>query len=265
MKPPPMPEDGNMSLADHLRELRYRLVVAALAFVLVAVLCAFFYNHLFQVLLQPINLAVAELHQSRPDQEITVVTQDVAAPVTLALKVVGYAGLILSSPVWLYQLWAFIAPGLLAKEKKWAMIFLGSATPLFLTGVAVGYLIMPKGIAVMLSFTPQNQEISNLLDLPYFLNFLLRLMLIFGLAFLLPVVLVVLNLAGVVTGEQLGKWRSYAILACFVFAAVATPSTDPFSMLVLAVPMGLLYVIAEIIARVNDKARGKKNTELETL
>lgn len=258
LKPPPVPADGNMSLFEHLRELRYRLVAAAVFIIIGMTVCAFFYNDLFRVLLHPVDLAIDDLRASRPGQHIDVVTTGVAAPMTLSMKIVGIAGLIVSSPLWLYQLWSFIAPGLLAKEKKWAYIFIGSAVPLFLAGVAVGYLIMPKGISVMLSFTPETENINNLLDLPYFLNFLIRLMLVFGSAFLLPVVLVVLNLAGVLTGAQLGRARSYAIFGCVVFGAVATPSTDPFSMLALAVPMTVLYLIAEIICRAHDRTRRRR-------
>lgn len=263
LKPPPVPPDGNMALADHLRELRYRLVASVIAIVVGMIVVSFFFDHLFQILMHPIDLAVADLKQTRPDQQINVVTNGVATPMTLWLKVVGIAGLIVTSPLWLWQLWAFIAPGLLAKEKKWAVIFIGSAVPLFLAGVTVGYLVMPKGISVMLSFTPASQGINNLLDLPYFLSFLIRMMLVFGGAFLLPVVLVVLNLAGILRGRQLAAARSYAIFGVFVFAAVATPSTDPLSMLVLAIPMAVLYEIAEVICRLHDKAR--KVDELEVI
>lgn len=247
-----------MTLFEHLRELRYRLVVAAVWIVLGVVIAAFFYPQLFDILLRPVTIAMADLSQSRPGQHVSVVTSGVAAPMTLTMKIVGIAGLVLTAPFWLYQLWSFIAPGLLSKEKKWAVIFVGASTPLFLSGIAIGYWVMPKGISVMLSFTPQDAAVSNLLDLPYFLNFLIRLMLVFGIAFLLPVVLVVLNLAGVISGAQLGKARTYSIFGCFVFGAVATPSTDPFSMLMLAVPMTILYLAAELICRANDRARRRR-------
>lgn len=258
LKPPPVPPDGNMTLFEHLRELRYRLVVAALWIVLGVAICAFFYQWLYELLLQPYNLAVIDLKAARPDANTEVVNIGVAAPMTLAMKIVGIAGLVLTAPFWLWQLWAFIAPGLLAKEKKWAIIFVGASTPLFLAGVAIGYWVMPKGISVMLSFTPQSVPVTNMLDIQYFLTFLIRLMLVFGIAFLLPVVLVVLNLAGIVSGAQLGRVRQYAIFGCFVFGAVATPSTDPFSMLMLAVPMAILYVVAEIISRINDRGRRRR-------
>ncbi|NNG19456.1 twin-arginine translocase subunit TatC [Naumannella sp. ID2617S] len=253
-----------MSLFEHLRELRYRLVVAAVWIILGVTICAFFYQQLYEVLLHPYQLAVEDLKSVRPDATTEVVNIGVAAPMTLAMKIVGIAGLVLTAPFWLYQLWAFIAPGLLAKEKKWAIIFVGASTPLFLSGVAIGYWVLPKGISVMLSFTPGSVPVTNMLDIQYFLTFLIRLMLVFGIAFLLPVVLVVLNMAGVITGAQLGKVRQYAIFGCFVFGAVATPSTDPFSMLALAIPMTVLYLIAELICRAQDRARRRKGDVVAT-
>lgn len=252
-----------MTLFEHLAELRYRLIVAALWVVVAMIVCAFFYQQLYDVLLQPYLAAVEDLKAARPDADTQVVNIGVAAPMTLALKIVGVAGLVLSAPLWLYQVWAFIAPGLLAKEKKWALLFIGSATPLFLAGVAVGYVVLPKGIEVMLGFTPESVPVTNMLDMPYFLTFLIRLMLVFGLAFLLPVVVVALNLAGVVKAHQLAKARLYVIFGTFVFGAVATPSTDPFSMLALAVPMTVLFLIAEVLCHLNDRARRRRGTDLD--
>jgi sec-independent protein translocase protein TatC len=263
LKPPRVPPGGNMTLFEHLAELRYRLVAAALCVIVAMIVCAFFYQALYDLLLQPYLAAVDDLKAIRPDAETQVVNIGVAAPMTLAIKIVGVAGLVLSAPLWLYQLWAFIAPGLMAKEKKWSLLFIGSSTPLFLAGVAVGYWVLPKGIEVMLSFTPEQVPVTNMLDMPYFLSFLIRLMLIFGLAFLLPVVVVALNLTGVVKAEQLARSRLYVIFGTFVFGAVATPSTDPFSMLALAVPMTVLYLIAEVLCHINDRARRRRGTDLD--
>lgn len=268
LKPPPVPPDGNMSLFEHLRELRYRFVAAAVIIVIGMIVCAFFWLRLYDILLYPYEVAKADLMAARPDAHIDAVNIGVTAPMMLAVKVVAVAALVLTSPGWLYQLWAFIAPGLLAKEKKWALLFIGTSAPLFVAGVALGYWVMPKGIAVMLSFTPESLEITNLLDLPYFLNFLIRLMLVFGIAFLLPVVVVALNLVGVISAAQLAKARIYVIFGTFVFGAVATPSTDPFSMLALAIPMTVLFLISEFICRLNDKRKGRtkaNSDELETV
>ncbi|MDO5683645.1 MAG: twin-arginine translocase subunit TatC [Propionibacteriaceae bacterium] len=259
LKPPPVPKDGNMTLFEHLAELRYRLIVAVLWIIAAMIVCAIFYIPLYNVLLQPFDIAREALMAKRPDAEIQAVNIGVTTPVILALKIVGVAGMVVAAPLWLYQVWAFLAPGMLAKEKKYAVLFLGAATPLFLSGVAVGYWVLPKGIEVMLGFTPESVPVANLLDLQYFLGFLIRLMLVFGLAFLLPVVVVTLNLVGVVRAKQLAGVRTFIIFGIFVFGAVATPSTDPFSMLALALPMVVLYAIAEVICHINDKARRKRD------
>ncbi|MFX4271013.1 twin-arginine translocase subunit TatC [Propionibacteriaceae bacterium Y1685] len=257
LKPPAMPEDGNMSLFEHLRELRYRLVVSALAIVLLMALSAFFYDPLYHLLLRPWESAVAELKVDRPGIDTQLVNSGVTSPFILALKIVGLSGLLLSSPIWLWQLWSFIVPGLLAQEKKWAMIFVGMAVPLFLAGVATGYFIMPKGIEVLISFTPENVEILNMLAMEEFLGFLMRVMLVFGISYLIPLVLLLLNFLGVVKAAHLKKFRPFIIFGSFVFAAVATPSTDPFSMLALAAPLTLLCMIAEVIAYFHDKRTGR--------
>lgn len=242
-----------MSLADHLRELRYRLVVSLLAIGVAAGIAAIFYETLYRVMMLPYLQAIEMLKQSHPGIETTTVISGVTEPLMLAIKVCAVAGLVLASPIWVYQIWAFIVPALLAKEKKWALAFLGAAVPLFLLGVAVGYYIMPQGIAVMLAFTPDSVPVLNLLDVGPFLELMLRLMVIFGLGFLLPVVVVGLNLVGVVKATQLAKARTYVIFGIFVFGAAATPSSDPFSMLALALPITVLYLVAELIARLHDR------------
>ncbi len=253
LRPPKADPGGVMSLADHLRELRYRLIVALAAIAGCAALAAIFYETLYQVMMRPYLLAISMLAQSHPGIETTTVITGVTAPLMLAIKVCAMAGLVLSSPIWVYQIWAFIVPALLAKEKKWALAFLAAGVPLFLLGVAVGYYIMPQGISVMLAFTPDSVPVLNLLDVEPFLELMLRLMLVFGLGFLMPVVVVGLNLMGVVRAAQLARARTYVIFGIFVFGAAATPSSDPFSMLALAIPMTVLYLAAELIARVHDR------------
>ena len=181
---------------------------------------------------------------------------NVTSPFTLALKVSALAGAVVTAPIWLYQLWAFIVPGLLAKEKKWALIFIGAATPLFAAGVVVGYFVMPKGIAVLLSFTQDG--VSNLQDINDYLSFLLRVMVVFGIAFLIPLLVLMLNIIGVIKAKQLSKYRTLVIFGTFVFGAVATPSTDPFSMLALAAPMTVLFLAAEVIAHILDRRKARR-------
>jgi len=152
--------------------------------------------------------------------------------------------------------WSFIVPGLLAKEKKWAVIFIAAATPLFCAGVAVGYIVMPKGISVLLGFTEGG--VTNLQDINQFLSFLMRVMLVFGVAFLIPLVVLMLNILGVIPARYLSKYRTYVIFGTFVFGAVATPSTDPFSMLALAAPMTVLFLVAEVIAHILDRRKARR-------
>lgn len=246
-------DDATMTLIEHLRELRGRLFKSVLAIVAAAVLAAFFYSDLFRLLTDPFNNEVQRLAAERNlDARLTI--NDVAGPFVLQLKVSLVTGVVLASPVWLYQLWAFIVPGLHRNERKWSTIFAAVAGPLFLVGVLIGYYVLPKGIGILLDFTPQ--DVSNLVEVDRYLSFILRMLLVFGVAFEIPLFVILLNLAGVVSGRSLGRYRPWIIVGTFVFAAVATPSTDPVSMLFLAVPMTLLFFVSEVFARIIDRRRG---------
>ncbi len=145
-------------------------------------------------------------------------------------------------------------PGLHRNERKWTITFVAVAGPLFAAGVVLGYLVLPKGLSVLIGFTPD--QVTNLVDLNGYLSFVLRILLVFGIAFEIPLFVVLLNLAGVVRGRHLSKWRSWIIFGTFVFAAVATPSTDPITMLLLAIPMVVLFLLSEVIAHLVDRRRG---------
>lgn len=242
-----------MALVDHLRELRYRVIVSAAVIVVGTIVAWFFFTPLYDLIMWPYFKARANLMAARPDIDLRTTFEGVSSSFMMHLQLAGFAGLIGTCPVWLYQLWAFIAPGLLANEKKMALKFLGAAVPLFLAGVAVGYIVTPKGYEVMIGFVPQNSDALALLNAQTFLVNEMKLLSLFGVSFLLPVILVTLNLLGVVKGVQLAQFRRVAIFLCFVFGAVATPSTDPFSMCAMAVPMTLMYVIAEVICKRHDK------------
>jgi sec-independent protein translocase protein TatC len=258
LRPPPTTPDGSMSLHDHLRELRYRVIVAVLAVAVTSTLAALLYRPILNLVLWPWDAALVTLKAWNPQVATQVVNRDISGPFMLALWVSVVAGVLAACPIWLSQLWKFIVPALLVHEKRYARNFLMSSIPLFLFGCVVGYLVLPAGISVMLQFTPEGMGIVNQLDLNSFLQLELLLSLLFGVSFLLPVVLVMLNLAGVVTGRQLQKARSFSIFGCFVFGAVATPSTDPFSMTALALPMAIMYVVAEVICRRHDTQKAKK-------
>jgi sec-independent protein translocase protein TatC len=243
--------DGRMALTDHLRELRARVIRCVLVLTLVFIVSLFFYNQLADIIRHPYDEAIKQLHHTKTE----LVVNDVTGPLLLQLKLCGVFSIIVASPYWLYQIWAFILPGLHPSEKKWTRIFAGVAGPLFFAGVATAYYIMPKALSVLISFTPANA--TNLVDFGNFFGFITRMFLVFGIAFEIPLFVVMLNLAGVVSGRALGKYRPWIIIGVFVFAAVATPSTDPFSMLMLAIPMLILFLIAEVIARLSDRARGR--------
>jgi len=256
LKPPPVPPDGTMTLYEHLRELRYRLIVSVLAIMVGMIVAWFFRYDLLAILQQPYFQAIEALKAKNPDTTTLLVNINLTSPLTLSLKVSALAGAILTAPFWLYQLWAFVVPGLLAKEKKWALIFIAAATPMFVGGVVVAYVVLPKAITVLLSFTQAG--VSNLQDINAYLSFLLRLMLVFGLGFLIPLIVLMLNIVGVIKAKQMAKYRSLVIFGTFVFGAVATPSTDPFSMLAVALPMALLFLAAEVIARVLDRRKAQR-------
>jgi len=220
------------------------------------ILAWFFRYDLLNILQRPYFQAIDALKVKNPDTTTLLVNINLTSPLTLSLKVSALAGAILTAPFWLYQLWAFVVPGLLAKEKKWALIFIAAATPMFVGGVIVAYVVLPKAITVLLSFTQSG--VSNLQDINAYLSFLLRLMVVFGLGFLIPLVVLMLNIVGVIKAKQMAKYRSLVIFGTFVFGAVATPSTDPFSMLAVALPMALLFLGAEVIAHVLDRRKAQR-------
>jgi sec-independent protein translocase protein TatC len=249
-----------MTLIEHLRELRTRLFRAVLGVVVFSVAAAFFYNEILEFITEPFEKVVVDLAK-REGLEAELTLTSVSGPLTLALKVSLVTGIVLSCPIWLYQLWAFILPGLHAKERRLTLLFVGIAGPLFMGGVAVGYYVLPKGLGILLDFTPA--DVSNLVELGGYLNFILRMLLVFGVAFEIPVFVLLLNMAGAVTGKQLGEHRPWIIIGTFIFAAVATPSTDPVSMLFLALPMTLLFFISEVIARILDRRRGHSDADYD--
>ncbi len=249
----PVGPDGRMALSDHFRELRARLIRSALVLVIAFCVAIFFYQHLLTLVSDPYTQAQAILHAKGYKTEIVV--RDATGGLLLQMKVCGVVALIASSPYWLYQIWAFVLPGLHANEKKYSRMFAAVAGPLFIGGVALGYYVLPKGLEVLISFVPK--DTVNLVDFTTYFSFLMRMLLIFGIAMEIPLFVVLLNLAGVVSGQAIGKARPWIIIGTMVFAAVATPSTDPFSMLMLAIPMLILFAISEVVARVLDRVRGR--------
>lgn len=244
-----------MTLVEHLRELRNRVFKGVVAIAVGMVLGWIFYNQLFELLVQPYKSGVDVSSQQLTEQ---LVQGSITGPFVLKIKISLIAGLVLASPVWLYQMWAFVMPGLHRNERRWTLIFAAVAGPLFMAGVALGYFVLPKGIGVLLSFT-QATDVANFIEVQTYLSFTLRMLLAFGIAFEIPLFVILLNLAGVVSAHQLARSRRWIILLAFIFAAVATPSSDPFSMLALAIPMTLLFLLSELVARIVDKRRARRS------
>jgi sec-independent protein translocase protein TatC len=252
-----------MPLVEHLRELRNRLAKALLAIVAVTVVAAFFYNDIINFFTKPVLESVgcptsfAELAQQDEGTCARITMNGLLAPFTLALKVSLMAGIVFASPVWLYQLWAFLAPGLHKSEKKYSLSFVAAGVPLFLCGGFFAYEVLPTTAKVLLDFTPQ--DVDNLLPLDDLLDMVTRMVIVFGLAFELPLLLVLLNFGGVLTGQRMLGWWRGMVLGITIFSALATPSTDPLTMLALAVPIWLLYFVAAVISLLNDRRRAARN------
>lgn len=249
----PVGADGRMALSDHLRELRARILKSGLFLLVGFVVAMFFYDQLLELVMGPYRQA----QESLPNGQTEATTNGAAGGFILFFKLSGLAAVIGTSPLWLYQIWAFILPGLHTNEKKWSRVFFAVAGPLFLVGIVLGYVTLPKGLEVLIGFTPEH--VTNLVEFNDYLTFFSRTLLGFGIAFEIPVFVVLLNLAGIVSGRALGRHRPFIIVGVFVFAAVMTPSTDPFTMTFMAVPMVLLFGISEVIARLNDRRRGKQD------
>jgi sec-independent protein translocase protein TatC len=246
-----------MPLAHHLRELRHRLFISGAAIVAGMVVGLVFYEPLLELFIRPFTQTVEAL--ASQDIDATINFDGIADPFTVPIRLAALTGVVLASPVWIYQLWAFIVPGLYRHERRWALTVTASAVPLFLAGIALCYVLLPKGLGVLLGFTPDG--IANIISFTRYFSFVLRLMLVFGLAFLLPVFVVLLNAVGIFSGQTLSSARRWIVIGVFAFAAVATPTGDPITMLMLAVPMWALFEIAVVICRLNDRRRARATSE----
>jgi len=246
---------GRMSLGDHLRELRRRITVAAAAIAVGSVLGWVEYNRLLTLLMAPLNKIAAE----RPDGLVKLNFGPLTSAFTVQLQVAIFVGVIVASPVWLYQVWGFIVPGLTKREKRTSVAFIGAAVPLFLLGCFFATIAVPRTVEVLFGFTPQGGV--NLTDAAAYLTFVTRFILAFGLAFLLPVFLVGLNVAHVLPARIMLKGWRVAILLIFVFAAAMTPTPDAWTMLALAFPMVLLYYAAVGVATLLDRRRDRRKPD----
>jgi sec-independent protein translocase protein TatC len=245
---------GEMSLADHLRELRNRLIKSGIALAIAAVVCYIEWKPLFNFLSRPYcSIAVGQQHGCQ------LYTFQPLDQFLIRLRVSLMAAAVVSSPIWLYQLGAFITPGLKRKEKRYAGGFLAASLSLFLVGVVFAYLTIDRGLAFLLDIG--GSRIEPLLGVTPYLNFVTLTLVAFGTAFEFPVVVVFLNLVGVLTTDRMRAWRRGMIFGLFVFAALITPSQDPFTFTFMAIPLCLLYEVCIIIGRLRDRSRRRQQAQ----
>ncbi|MFF5218756.1 twin-arginine translocase subunit TatC [Micromonospora sp. NPDC000442] len=244
--------DGSMTLVEHIRELRDRLFRASLAIVVGLIGGYLLAQPAFNLLKQPYCRLPGMMVDGECQQFLMLAPAD---GFILKLKLALWIGLILGAPVWLYQLWAFIAPGLHRHERKWAYVFVTIAAPLFAAGAVLAFLVVDKGLAFLLEAGVTGTD--SQLEVTRYISFVTTMILLFGVAFEFPLTLLMLNFTGVVSARRLLSWWRIVVFVCFAFAAVATPDPGPFGMTLLALCLSLLYFIAVGVAFLNDKRRGR--------
>jgi sec-independent protein translocase protein TatC len=233
-----------MTLVEHLEELRYRIFVCLGAYVVMAIVAYFLYKPILSLMLHPLHHAgkVGKINGA----DLSVYLGGIATGFILRIKTSAFAGLVFALPVLLYQLWRFVTPGLEPRERKFAIPFVLSALGLFVLGGYIAFLILPLGIHWLLGFVAPAQPLIQLTE---YMSFVFLLILAFGISFEFPLLLISLAGVGVLTSRQLGKFRRGAILTAFIIAAVATPSQDPISQVVMAVPLYILYELSILVIR----------------
>jgi sec-independent protein translocase protein TatC len=248
--------DAKMSLGGHLKEFRNRLFTSAIFIFAGTVLGWFLFEPVFQILQKPVvDLA------NRQGMNATLNIGTVAGAFDLQLQVSIFLGVMMASPVWIFNLWAFVTPGLKKRERRFTLGFMFTALPLFLTGCWLAWISLPGFVSTLIGFTPDGT--ANVINANEYILFTIRILLVFGLAFVLPVVLVMLNFAGLVTAKGILKSWRLAVFVIAVIAALATPTADPMSMFLVMVPLIGLYFIAAAITWLNDKRRERKLIKLD--
>jgi sec-independent protein translocase protein TatC len=244
----PRDPEASMTLVEHLEELRSRLFVSLAAIGVASVAGWFLYNPVLNLLREPFCRSLEHLPKaSRPPTGCNFIFVGAVDAVVIKLKVVVFLGLFIALPIVLYQLWAFVVPGLTRRERRMAVPFVASSVVLFALGALIAYLTLPKALGFLLGFA--GPGFTPLLTGDRFLGFVMLVTLAFGLSFEFPIVLIFLALVGVISSRQLRDWRRGAVLFIAVFAAVITPSQDPYTMLAMMIPMVLFYEGAIIVAR----------------
>lgn len=252
--------DGRMPLMDHLRELRNRVVKIVIAIVAGGAVSLIFYGRISSFVQEPFCRAVNGCNPAKIGHFL--VLNGVMDGFYLHIKIAAIAGIIITCPIWLYQIWAFIAPGLYSREKRWTYTFLGAAVPLFGLGTFFAIVAMYRGLQFFVSMAGANTV--NFFTWDTYIGYWIAMILGFGLCFEVPLFLVMLNLARVVTHERFRKWRRMIIFLIFVFAGIASPSPDPLTMLMLGGIVIVLVEVAEILIFLNDRRWARNHPDLYT-
>ncbi|MER5609693.1 twin-arginine translocase subunit TatC [Micromonospora tulbaghiae] len=245
--------DGSMTLMEHIRELRNRLFRASLAILVGFGFGVWLSGPVLHILQKP----YCDLPKARLiDGNCNFVQLGPADLFLLQMKVALWVGLIIAAPIWLYQLWAFIAPGLHRHERRYAYFFTALAAPLFAAGAVLAYFVTSKGLEFLLNVSGGG-DVTTTLDITRYVGFVTNLILLFGVAFEFPLIVLMLNFVGMASAKRLLSWWRVAVFVFFAFAAVVTPTPDPFGMTALAICLCALYFAAVGVAFLNDRRRGR--------
>ncbi|CAM3272000.1 twin-arginine translocase subunit TatC [Occultella aeris] len=251
--------EARMALTAHLRELRKRFVLAAIGLAVGTIGGWFLFDPVFQALQAPIDQLAEE------GRVAALNFGGIATSFDIKIRVALFVGALVSSPWWLYQVWAFITPGLTTKERRSALGFVAAAVPLFFAGAYLAWSVLPNAVRILTEFTPEGSV--NWIGADVYLKFVMQFMLAFGIAFLMPLIMVVVNFLGLVRGQTWLKGWRWAIVGIFTFCAFATPTPDAISMILMALPIVGLYFIAVFICfqhdKRADKRRAKEDAELD--
>nr|WP_209905438.1 twin-arginine translocase subunit TatC [Brachybacterium sacelli] len=239
-----------MSLGEHLIELRNRLVISAAAVLILSVVGWFLFDWVFEALKRPFRVAAAQGLQADLN------FQGVGTGLNVQLQMSAYVGLLLASPVIMVQIWMFVMPGLHRNERKYAVGFFGTAIPLFFIGCAAGYWAINQLVPVLLSFTPQADQVMQLIKYDEYLSMLVKTMLAFGIAFVVPVVMVLMNFLGLIRGRTMLKAWRWIIFISVLFTAIMVPTPEPFTLLAMSAVIASLFFAAIVIALIHDKRHG---------
>jgi sec-independent protein translocase protein TatC len=243
-----------MPLGEHFRELRRRVVVATLAIAVGAVVGWFLYQPFYEALQDPINEVARE-----KGVQAQINFPSMTSAFNLHVKLAAYIGIVLASPVWLYQIWAFITPGLTRRERRTSIGFVSAAVPMFLGGIALAWLILPNAVRILIDFTPDGG--SNIISADDYFAFTTRLCFAFGIAFVVPLLLIALNMVGILSGAALGRQWRISVFLVFLFTAIASPSPDAGTLLLMAIPLVGLYVLTVGICLLNDRRRARRRND----